>query len=170
MRFVSHLLFGIIVLIVFYFLIHPELSVLIPSAIALLIGAVIPDIDHPFAIVRKVLRSVSFIVLFILTLLFLMTSSAASFLQSQCLSFGCINYLLIVQILTSAIISFILVMILDFFIPFHRGPLHGIAAAVGYAIICGIVSMKFSPQYFAIAAAGLIGYLTHIIPDMLFKE
>ena len=53
MKFISHLLTGVIVLILFYFILQPNLSVLIPSSIALLIGSVLPDLDHPFSYVRK---------------------------------------------------------------------------------------------------------------------
>jgi membrane-bound metal-dependent hydrolase YbcI (DUF457 family) len=171
MRFISHLLVGIIVLVVFYFLLHPEISTLIPSAIALLLGSVLPDVDHPFSHVRKVFRLIAFVLIFVFLFLFLLTPLIASFMQDKCLSFGCENYLLIVQIIVAAIISFIIVMIIDFFIPFHRGPLHGIAATVGYSIVCGIIAMNYFPSdYFLIAAAGLVGYLSHIIPDALFKE
>jgi membrane-bound metal-dependent hydrolase YbcI (DUF457 family) len=170
MKFISHLLFGIIALVIFFFLINPDLSVLVLAGVAMLLGSVLPDIDHPFAYVRKAFRLILFVTISIFLFLFLSITAASQLIQQQCENYGCSNFVILVQLLISAIVGFILVMVIDFFIPFHRGPLHGLTAAVGYAIICGIISMTCTPSYFAIAAAGLIGYLSHIIPDALFKE
>jgi membrane-bound metal-dependent hydrolase YbcI (DUF457 family) len=170
MRFISHLLVGIIILVIFYFLVHPEISILIPSAIALLSGSVLPDIDHPFSKVRQAFRLLAFLILLVLSSVFFSITPVQQIFQDQCITYGCEEYTLLVQLIVAAIVSFILVMVIDFFIPFHRGPLHGVAAAVGYAFLCGILAMNYSSSYFIIAAAGLIGYLAHIIPDVLFKE
>ena len=170
MKFISHLLFGIIVLILFYFLLNPSLSILVPLSITLLVGAVLPDLDHPFSYIRKAFRFAAFVILSVLIFLFLVTPTSSNFIQQQCLNFGCNNMIFLIQAVVAVILSFILVMIIDFFIPFHRGPLHGIIAAVGYAIICGIITANYFSDYILIAFAGLIGYLTHIIPDALFKE
>jgi len=170
MKFIAHLLFGIMIFILFYFIIHPELSMLIPSAFALLLGSVVPDLDHPFSHIRKAFRTLSFILIFAFVMLVLTTQTASTFIQGQCLAMGCQDSILLVQIIASIVISFFAVLLLDFIIPFHRGPLHGVIAAVGYSVLCGLVSMNYTQSYFVIAAAGLLGYLTHIIPDMLFKE
>ena len=170
MKFIAHLLFGIIVLILFYFTIRPELSVLIPSAFALLLGSVVPDLDHPFSHIRKAFRTLSFILIFAFVMLVLTTQTASTFIQGQCLAIGCQDSILLVQIIASIVISFFAVLLLDFIIPFHRGPLHGVIAAMGYSVLCGLISMGYTPSHFIIAAAGLLGYLTHIIPDMLFKD
>lgn len=171
MKFLSHLVVGSLVLVAFVVIAGvKDTAVLAGTAVALLIGAIIPDIDHPFSHIRKLFRVVSFIVLSVITFLFLTTAEPSRIVQDACLSYGCSDFILPVKAVLALVVSFIAVMIVDFLIPFHRGPLHGIAAAAAYAIICGLVAEKYFSGYPVIALAGFVGYLSHIIPDMLFKE
>lgn len=165
-----HLIVGIAVLAIFVvFTGVGDLTRVLAVSAALLVGSLIPDLDHPFSHVRQLFRLASFIVLAIIIFMFMTTPAPSTTVKSYCVNYGCSSYVLLVQALLAVVASFVIVMIIDFFIPFHRGPLHGITAAGAYAIVCWMVSANYSADYVLIALAGFVGYLAHIIPDMIFK-
>jgi membrane-bound metal-dependent hydrolase YbcI (DUF457 family) len=137
----------------------PQLD-LTASVISLLIGSVLPDIDHPSGKLRKSLRFVIFGSI-VLLVYFLLTNwgNIVVFSNNVILSLVTLSILLFFSYLAATAI--------DRTIPGHRGVIHSVPAAAFYAALCGISSSLFgvvSPLF--IAFAGGLGYLTHLISDM----
>jgi len=148
-----------------------NIELLVAVSATLLTGSVLPDIDHPFSRVRRTFRIVIFLIIFIMICLLLMTQESSKIFSELCRQYRCSDFVLIVQILSALVSSFVIVVIIDSFIPFHRGPLHGFFAAVGYGLVCGLLTASLNyVDYTLVAVAGSIGYLSHILCDAIYSH
>jgi len=156
-----HAIIGLIVAILFIIAMRdiPQ-TTLMASVIALLIGSILPDLDHPSGKLRGMLRYLIFGSL-VLLLYFLLTQWGyiTIFTPGTMISIISLSIILF--------FSYVITIGLERFIPSHRGPIHRIIAAVIYAFFCGAASYTFGidpPQVTALA--GGLGYLTHLVSDM----
>jgi len=158
----SHAIVGLFAAIVFIIVMRslPQ-TALMASVIAMLIGSILPDIDHPAGKLRGMLRylilgSVVLLLYFLLTLSGYLSSFAPGTIASV-LALGVILFL-----------SYIITIGIEKMMPKHRGPIHRFTAAAIYAVLCGVAALSFGiPSPEVIGAAGFIGYLTHLLSDVL---
>ena len=157
----SHAIVGLIVAILFIMAMRDiAQTTLTASVMALLIGSILPDLDHPSGKLRGMLRYLIFGFL-VLMLYFLLaqwgyTSAFAPGTMISIISLSIILFL-----------GYVITIGLERFIPKHRGPIHRFTAAMIYAFFCGAACYTFniiSPE--VVALAGGLGYLTHLISDI----
>ena len=157
----SHAIVGLVVAMIFIMVMRDiAQTTLIASVIALLIGSILPDLDHPSGKLRGMLRYLIFGSL-VLMLYFLLTQWGyiATFAPGTMLSIISLSIILF--------FSYVITIGLERFIPKHRGPIHRLTAAMIYMLFCGIASYTFKITLPEVAAlAGGLGYLTHLISDM----
>ena len=157
----SHAIVGLIVAMIFITVMRDiTQTTLIASIIALLIGSILPDLDHPSGKLRGMLRYLVFGSL-VLILYFLLTEwgYVAAFTPGTMISIISLSIILF--------FSYVITIGLERFIPKHRGPIHRFTAAMIYMLFCGAAPYTFkiiSPEIVAIA--GGLGYITHLISDM----
>jgi len=160
-RWYSHAIVGLIVAILFILLTPdaPQMT-MVGSVLALLIGSILPDIDHPSGKLRGMLRYLIFgfvmlMLYFLLTDWGYITAFTPGTMTSM-ISLGVVLFF-----------SYVITIGFEKIIPKHRGPIHRFTAALIYTLFCGIASHSFgvvSPE--TVALAGGLGYLTHLISDM----
>lgn len=159
-----HLLVGTLVLLLILFpTVHWGLIPfgMIPFvAIALMSGAVLPDIDQDSSIPRRVLNGAVFVIsLFIF----------ASLFQSNWWLFSR-PYGDLMAIALAVLLPFGAVWLVDLMMPRHRGILHsGWAAALfGFVLFLSLVLINFGLFNAAvIGASGFVGWITHRAVDFL---
>jgi len=158
----SHAIVGLIVAIAFIMVMRDlSQTALTTSVIAMLIGSILPDLDHPSGKLRGMLRYLVFVAI-VLLLYFFLTQSGyiAVFAPGTLVS--------IIALAMILFLSYAITIGLERFIPGHRGPVHRLTAALIYSLLCGISAYSFGiPSAATIAAAGGAGYLTHLVSDML---
>jgi membrane-bound metal-dependent hydrolase YbcI (DUF457 family) len=130
------------------------------SVMALLIGSILPDLDHPSGKLRGMLRYLIFGFL-VLMLYFLLTQwgYVSAFVPGSTMSIVSLSIILF--------LGYVITIGLEKFIPKHRGPIHRFTAALVYTFFCGVACYTFnilSPEVAALA--GGLGYLTHLISDI----
>jgi len=158
--FKEHLLFGFLLLIPFYALAFTNSS---PNELSLasalfLLASVFPDIDAPFSYVRRGFR------VLLATLLFLLALALAFYFKNP-LARLCLppdQACLWASLALTLILPFLLVTIIDHFIPGHRGMLHSLTAAFLFALFCFAISFSFLA-----ALSAFLGYLAHLLLDLL---
>lgn len=157
-----HAIIGLIAAIIFI-LAMPNLpqTTLTISVIAMIIGSILPDLDHPSGKLRGALRYLVFGSVILLLYFFLTESGYITI-------FGPGTLLSIIALAVILFLSYAITIGLERSIPPHRGPIHRLTAALVYALFCGIASYSFGIAYANIVGlAGGLGYLTHLISDIL---
>ena len=162
-------------------------TTLLLSGFVLILGSVLPDVDHPFSKIRKSFRYVLFIFVF-LSFIFLLNQGILETKNSNGTNSdsNSINSALfaLFRLLISVIGSFIIVFLIDSLIPGHRGIIHGFS----FAFIFGILSFSLSIfislvllgmniqsieskistfDHLMVGFCGFCGYISHIISDIL---
>ncbi len=157
----SHAIFGLILTVLFitFFRNIPTYDMLVGS-VALVLGSMMPDIDHPKSKIRQSLRILLFLVVLFFVLLLLNTETATNLLK------GYTDIPILAAAIVSLFVAIFIVFLIDRFIPPHRGPVHRISAAIVYAVLCTIIAVFVNANIFVTAFAGLIGYLSHLVGDM----
>lgn len=157
----SHAIVGLMVAILFMLLtLDAPQTTMVGSILALLIGSILPDIDHPSGKLRGMLRYLIFGFV-MLMLYFLLTNWG----YIRAFTPGTMNSMVSLGVVL--FFSYVITVGFEKLIPKHRGPIHRFTAALIYMLFCGVASHSFgiaSPE--TVALAGGLGYLTHLISDM----
>lgn len=159
MRFVGHIISGLIVATIVIAIFGITSESLLAGA-AIVIGSVFPDIDHPFSYVRRAFAFVLFLVIVIFA--YPIVNENKNVITTYCEE---CNSPIVLSLLT-LVIAGVLVLLVNFFIPFHRGPLHGILAVIAFGLGLSFIAalLKFNPALVGISGAG--GYLLHLVCDI----
>ena len=130
-------------------------------AVAISFGSLVPDIDHPTSKIRKSFRKV-LIVGSIALVYLIITSPFVGTLISGYVSE--MWQILVISIFAGVTIAYVI----DRSIPSHRGIIHGVLAAMVYAILCYLAAIVLTiGSPLMIGIGGLVGYLSHTITDRL---
>ena len=171
----QHLIIGFVlffsVLYLYYFYSESEMiggsvdtKIFFILGLPILLGSILPDIDHPFSKIRK---------LFNLFLLFLAFIFSFSFITSFVIIFD-LKPPFYSIFLSTFVLTLFIYYGTNFIIPPHRGPLHTMIAAAVFGFLCFFVSVFFfslDPNVSLLAfSAGVIGYSSHILVDILSKN
>ena len=156
-----HVIFGLLLMILFvaYFRSESAYNLLVGS-IALVLGTMVPDVDHPKSKIRQSFRILMFLTVLFFILFLLNTKGVISFLSSYT------NIPVLAAAVVSLFVSVFLVFLFDNIIPPHRGPLHRVSAAAVYAFLCGLIASMVGASISLIAFAGFVGYLSHLVGDL----
>jgi membrane-bound metal-dependent hydrolase YbcI (DUF457 family) len=156
MNWYQHLAIGLFVLFSFLLLLSHlhqfGTKEILLTGIPLLIGCLIPDIDHPKSKIRKVFNFIFVILSFFAGLLVL--------------SFFLDIFLSTLAAIALTAIAFVFV---SAAIPAHRGILHSYISAIAFGALCFAIILKFDSFFSAFLAglSGAVGYLLHILADAL---
>ncbi len=162
--FKEHLIAGLLALVALiivsiYFRVS-DISALALGSFAFLVGAVIPDVDHPLSYPRKILITLVLLAsLLVMVLLFAPINSVCDVVigGARCDLISAFIVIAVPLLITS---------ILDHLIPFHRGVLHGFLAALAFGAVLVLV-LRAS---FFVGVFGILGYALHIMLDILGSE
>jgi len=162
--FYAHLIMGLLSLAI---LILAGLSqflsvdILLFASSAFIIGSVLPDVDSPLSIPRKIVRSIIFIT--VIALIFIFYNRIVSACQSIIKNAYC-SY----TPLFAVFAPFLVLTVLDVMFPKHRGFLHSFSAAMLYGIVILFILGNFNfglVNSLIISLFGGIGYIIHILVD-----
>jgi len=158
--FKEHLAFGFIsLLLAFAFAAYfssVSSSELLFASFIFLTASVLPDADAPFSFVRRGLRvlftSVFFVIALFLAFYFQNPLSAFCPAGNAACFWATLAFTLI--------LPFVLIELIDFMIPGHRGPLHSLSAGIVFGLFCLALTSSFLAGLFA-----FLGYFSHLLLD-----
>jgi len=144
--FLTHLIIGVLVVAIAVFFFHGNPTV--DQMLLFLLGSVIPDIDHPLAIIRRVMFAALFI-------------GGVAAIIFFCYSYGCSA----LEFFGALFMFLLLFVILEKIIPGHRGVIHGLIGTILFGLTLFIITKSVS-----LASFGFGGYLLHIAIDFLSPD
>ncbi len=161
--FALHVVFGLILAIVGLLLLNGSLEsrVLSAAVFVFVVGSVLPDVDSPLSIPRKIFTTLLLLALMAVAILALVQYSKEAVGACENV-FGVNSFSCGVAVPLFALpVPIILVHFIEKKIPGHRGPMHSVLAAAAYGVLCFI----FSGFSFAVGTAGFLGYAAHLLLD-----
>ncbi len=154
----EHLLASLLVAVPAVFFIKP-IELALAACLFFVASSLLPDVDHPKSIPRKLMRGLVFLLIFFSTIL------ALSFLFPQKDPFAAFLFLPATALLASLVITFII----EISIPKHRGKIHSAGAGLFLGLLVFVLSAVLVPVPTALllASAVFLGYTLHIAVDFV---
>jgi len=157
-----HVALGLILMFLFVITFSGESAyMLLIGSIALVLGSLVPDIDHPKSKIRQSLRVLMFLVILFCILFVLDIQNMVDFLSNYT------DVPMLAAAIAALFASVFIVFLFDSMIPPHRGPMHRLTAAAVYGALCGIIALVVNSNAALTAGAGFAGYLSHLLGDLI---
>ena len=167
MNFREHLIIGFIVVLALAVQRDIPPATALAGSFFVLLGAVLPDIDHPLSYVRKAFNFLLFGMVFMALSTFLSLSEMRPFLRPIC---GDFCNIWIAPIIIAAILSALAVVLISKLIPPHRGPLHSFLAVVVFGAGAAVIaSYSGISDTVLVGTAAAAGYASHVISDFFLR-
>jgi hypothetical protein len=154
--FKEHLLASLLFAVPAVFFIKP-IELALAACLFFVASSLLPDVDHPKSIPRKLMRGLVFL------LIFFSSTLALSFLFPKKDPFAAFLFLPATALLASLVITFII----EISIPKHRGKIHSAGAGLFLGLLVFVLFAVLVPFTAALSlgSSAFLGYLFHLLVD-----